>query len=443
MEYKTKKNDNASVEIHIKNDPDEVEAAYQKAYEKAKQTLKLPGFRKGKVPKEIAEKHLGESVAGDAVRQLISDTFQSIAEDLDPVPLSMPTFEVESFDREKGAVYTGEYETHPEVKLGKYKKIKVIQDYTSIANSFVEEQLDRLRKEHASLITREEDEPAADGDKVVLNMTAREGEEVLFEDKELNIELGAEENVIGMNENVPGLKLGEEKSFDSAFPEDFPDPAFSGKTLNFTVKPTAIQKQEMPDLNDEFAKEVGEYETLTELRDAIQKELETHSQDVLDKRAREALLGIIVKDCKYAIPNVLVEREVKQRLEALQTRFNLPNQDMAGLASIMGRDVKELEQEFKDSALRTIKADLALMEIAKKEELQVDQDEIEAEVRKKFGSMLNDQQIEEWLGQESFVSNVRSSILYSKTLDWLFDKAEVKKGKEIPYEDLRQARDFG
>ncbi len=442
MEFKTKRKDNSAVKITVKNTPEEVAEAYKAAYVQAAKKVKVPGFRKGKVPLDMVERQLGDSVAGDAVRHLISDTLKEIVDELDPPPINMPQFDVESFDREKGAVFTGTYDTHPETKLGKYKKLKVTEDSCKVGDDEVNERIEDLRKQHATIKTREEEEAAENDDIVRVELAIREGDSTLYDNKEQQFQVGAEEQIPGLNNHLLGLKTGEERVFETEFAEDFPGKEFAGKKVSVSLKVNEIQYPEYPAVDDDFAQDAGEYENLEQLRAGLLKELRDKGKEVLGKRAKDSLLEKVVKDAKFSIPESIIKQEIQRRTDMIKQRAGMQEGGIPELAQMMGRETEDLEKELREFSERGIKENLALLEISREEEVSVEEAEVEAEIKTRFGSMMTDQQLKDWMKQDSIIDNVKSNLLFHKTLDWLLENAEVKKGKDIPFSELKKAEDF-
>lgn len=206
MEFKTKKQDNATVELIIKFKPDEVNDAYQKAYQKAQKKFKLPGFRAGRVPLDLVEKHLGESVVEEALHELVHSALDEIISDLNPQPISVPRFtEVEQIDRAKGATIKGQYDTFPIIKLGKFRKIKVTEDQPVIKDEHIQKELERLQQERATLMTREGAAQMDDYVQVDIQIRRKDTGKNLYKNQNLNVQLGKTATLPGLDEHLVGM----------------------------------------------------------------------------------------------------------------------------------------------------------------------------------------------------------------------------------------------
>ena len=443
MNYKTKKKDNASVEIRVNHTAAEVEDAFQYAYEEARRHLKLPGFRKGKVPRELAEKHLGDQVASEAARGLIARTVRQIVAKLDPPPISVPKFNVESFERGKGALFVGVYDTRPEAKLAKYRKRRLVRDEVLLTDEALAERLEEMRRQHGSLRTLEEGEGGKEEDLFTLVLSIREGADVLYEEKEFRFRPSGAQGIPGLALKLQGQSAGHSAQYDADFGEDFPERKFAGKTLTVTFTIARIESTELPELNDDFAAEVGEYQTLEDLRSTLRKELQSQADEAVKKRAIETLIDEIVAEGRYTIPESLVEQEMDRRLGSLKSRLGAKELSIEDLARYSRRETEQVRKELRDAAFEGIKRDLTLMEIAQKEGISIGDSDVDEAIRARFGSMLPEEQLSSWMQQESIRDNVEGSLLFERTIDWLFENADIKKGRQVSFQEAVSTGEAG
>ncbi len=436
MDFKTKKLSDVAVELTVKNTADEVDEAFRAAYRKAQAKFKLPGFRPGKVPLELVEKHLGDSVADDAARELIASTFQQIVEDLDPQPISIPRFELESFDRSKGAVYKGEYETLPRFKLQKYKKLKVNEDEVEVADADIQAELERLQKERGALVSREGG--AQKDDVAILDIVVKDGAKVLYKNKELRAQLGGSNTLPGVDEQLYGLAVGESKQFEITIDETFPDGKFAGKTLSVEVVLTENQYPEYPEINDEFARDMGEYETLDQLKAKLRETLLEQAKTAVKQKTMQNLLDQVVEGVKFAVPNALIDSETERRLERMRERLGQKNASLADIAAMAGQDVEKMNAELRASSEKAIRERLVLRELTETESIQVGPEDILAEIRNRFGAYLPENQLPTLLENEQLRDDVEGRLLFWKSLEFLYENAEVRKGARVGFAALRE-----
>ncbi|MBI41445.1 MAG: trigger factor [Leptospiraceae bacterium] len=435
MEFKTKKKSETVMEITVNNTAEEVERSFQKAYEKARGTVKLPGFRKGKVPLDMVARHLGDSVAGDAANFLIQDSMQDIFQELEPVPIKAPQFEIESLSREKGAAFKGEYEYIPEIKPAKYRKLKGEKGEVKIEDAVIQKKIDLLRKEHAVMKSREEGKIEED-DYARLNLSVKDGEEVLFENDDFPFYTNRDDVFPGLKENVIGTEVGKDGSYEKLIEEDFPDQKFAGKnvTVNFTVKEASYR--ELPELNDEFAKDLGEFETLDDLKKDIEKNIREAAEDTVRSRVLQTLVDELTEKTKFDVPESLVDSEFDRRLENLRRRIGQQDMPLEQIAQLAGESKDSLEKRMRDDSEKHVRESLILSEIAEKEEISVDESEVDDLIKERAGGRVPEDQLGMLVENSNLRDDIRFEVRMRKTLDLIWDNAEFKKGSPVSAEKL-------
>jgi trigger factor len=429
MEYKTKKNDNATVQITVQNTPEEVNRAFRDAYLKASVKIKIPGFRAGKAPLELIEKKLGESVAEDAARFLISNTVKEIIDDLDPPPINIPSFEIKTFDRNKGAEFTGIYDTFPIIKIGKYKKLKGSIELAEITDGDLSEEIENLRKSHALFKSREQ-EASQNGDRITLSLNIGHGGKSLLKKDDISFMIG-ESGFPGLDERVTGLKEGDKGDYTVDVPIEFPDPRYAGKGVEVSFTVVDCRYSELPELNDEFAKTVGAFESLAELKSKIREEMKTHADRMLKDRCLAELLKNIVADSKVAVPESMIEKEIDERIEQIKSRLGKKSIDLKGLASVMGTTAEKLKVDIRDAAIKSLTNNLIIHEITKKEAINVSDDSVRDEMRNRW--RIPEEQISSLMGNADITDEIRGQLLYRAGMDWIFSNGDIKNGHSIPY----------
>jgi len=437
MEYKTKKNENATVQLTVTYDSDEVEAAYRNAYRKAARKVKIPGFRAGKAPIELLEKHLGDSVADDAAKLLISDSLHDLVENLDPHPVTLPKFEITAFDRKKGATYEGIYETLPEVKPGKYKKIKGTLDEVAISDEDLSGEIEHLQKNHAVMRSRE-GEPSEDGDRINLDLEIKEGQKRLFQKKDLHFRVG-EAVFPGLDEHLKGVHDGEEKGYTITVPLEFPDPLYAGKEVQVSFTVHQVTYADLPELNDDFAKEVGPYETFDELKQSLRDEMKKEADRVLKGRCIDSIVGQIVVDSKIVIPESFIEKDISERIEQMKSRIEKKDATVEELARLMGLSLEKFHAELRSVSEESLKKNLLLSEIAKRESIAVSTEDVKKEMSQRWN--LPEDQIDKLVENGAIREEIEGRLLYSACVDFLFQNGEIKKGAAVPYSSLNEPVD--
>lgn len=423
------------MQITVRQSPEEVEKSYKAAYQKARAKVKLPGFRKGKVPLDLVEKHLGDSVAGDAAEWLISNTMSEVIAELDPAPINIPQFELESFDRSKGAVFHGTYDVLPEIKPVKYRKIKITQDELDLEESIIDKRIEDLRKGQAVMRTREDGE-SVEGDTVQMKIEIKEGDQVLFNHDEFPFMTDRDDVFPGLKENALGKKAGDTVTYDQQIEEDFQDDRFAGKNVSISFEVLSVQYQELPELDDEFAKDTGEFETIADLRNDIKKQITSAGEDVLKERALQQLVDDLIEKTKFEMPPSLIDREFEDRKKQLARRLGRDDIRLEEISAMTGESVEQITERMRKDAEKHVREGLVLMEIAKKEKIEVSDEELIEMVKKRYSGQISPDQLDKLLESEELRKDMRFRELMKKTLDWLYDEAEVKKGSAVSAEKL-------
>ncbi|MBX7058264.1 MAG: trigger factor [Leptospirales bacterium] len=436
MDFKTKKLSDVSVELSIKNTPAEVQEAFRSAYRKAQAKMKLPGFRAGKAPLEMVERQLGDSVAEEAARELIAGAFQQVFEKLDPAPISVPRFELESFDRQKGAAYRGAYDCMPKIKLGKYKKLKVVEDQAEAQDSDVAEELERLRQERGALVSFEGE--ARLEDFATISIDVSHGGKTLYQNKELHARLGGANTLPGVDEGILGMKAGEERQFEISIEEGFADERFAGRLLQVSVSLNALQQIELPELNDDLARDIGEFNDLSELRARLRESLTAEAREALKQRSMQAMLDQVVENTKFPLPPTLIEQELDHRLDQIRDRLGNKDLSSAEIARLAGQEESPFVEDLRKSAEKTVRERLALRELTREESIEVAQDDVDREIRDRYGAFLPEGQLPQLLQNEKLREEVQGRLLFWRAMNWLYDNGEVKKGASVSLSALRE-----
>jgi trigger factor len=440
MEYKVKKKSDTQAVVTFTATSADIEQAFEKAYVRAAAKVKLPGFRPGKAPLDLVKKHLGYSVMEDAAKILIMDAYNNVLEDLDPRPVSQPVFNIEKFEPGKGAEFSAEYEFFPEIKINKYRKLKVEQDQPEFDDSLYETVLKRLQQDHLILMPVEE-EPASEGDVVTINVQILHGKKELYRNSELQIDTGRAEIFPGMKAAVTGRKAGERYSYEVEIDRSFPDRRYAGKKVTVSFETIDVRRPELPEINDELASQTGEFSTLADLKVDIKNRILKQAEEYLRERAVDSLLQQIVEKNPFPVPEVIVEMEVERILTVLSKRLGIEDGKritLEGLAKLMERPLEEVKAKYEAMALENVRSRMAIDEVARMESIEVSDAEIDEEIRIRLQQAgIEEGPIYDSMMQGDRLRNqVRQDLTVKKTLDWLYQNAEVKKGAKVSVKKL-------
>jgi len=373
------KRENNTAKFQVEIDRDEFEAAINKAYLKNKKNIVVPGFRKGKAPRMVIEGMFGPDVFyEDAINDLSPAAFRFGVEQesLETVGRPMLT----DTDISEGKVVTLTFETalYPVVTLGQYKGLEAPKPAVKVEDSDVDAELESLRKRNARMQTA--DRPAAEGDTVVIDFEGfidgkpfdgGKGENV-------NLVLGSGQFIPGFEEQVIGMSAGEEKDINVTFPEDYTE-ELAGKDAVFHVKLNEVKETILPELDDEFAKDVSEFDTLEEYKNSVRESLLKGREEAATREFKDALIDKAAKNMSVIIPDAMVEEQVDFIINDYAQNLAMQGYSLDHYLSLMGMDVESFRNSIRPTALRQIQVELLLNKVAEEEKIECTDEEIEAE----------------------------------------------------------------
>lgn len=390
------------VKLTIEVSAEELEKAIQAAYLKEKSRISLPGFRKGKVPRAMIEKMYGvEIFFEDAANMLITQEYPKAVDESGTDVVSRPEIDIAQLEKGKPFIFTAEVAVRPEVTLGEYKGISVTKIDTTVSEEELNAEIDKERKSNARTITVE-DRAIEEGDIAVIDF---EGftDGVAFEGgkgENHSLVIGSHSFIEGFEEQLVGRKTGEELDVNVTFPEEYHAQELAGKPAVFKVKINEIKMEEMPELDDEFAQDVSEFDTLAEYKESVEKTLVERKQEE-GKRAQEIeAVDSIVEASQMEIPDVMIETQAQSMVEDFANRISQQGLSMEQYMQFSGTTMEQMLEQTKPEALKRIQSSLVLEEIAKKEDIQVTEEDIDAELDKmaKMYGMEADQ-LKEFMGE--------------------------------------------
>jgi trigger factor len=403
---------------------DRVDAAIERAYDGLKKEVRLKGFRQGKVPRPILERYYKDRVEQEVASRLIEDSLSAAVTEHQVTPVATPVIEQASLERGKDFAYTAVLEVKPEVEAKDYLGLPVPGATVAPDEGEVESRLERLREIHAQLRTPAEPRPARKGDSLTIDFEG-EVEGVKRPDMAgtgVQVELGSDRFIPGFEEALEGVSAGETKSFDITFPGDYRESSLSGKSAAFTVTVKDLKEKVLPSLDDEFAKDVGSFDSLEALRTAVREAFVAEETERKQAAAREALLEALLEKNPVEIPPALVEDQARALLREWQHRMQHQGLDLSRVQV----NPERLAAEARDRARRQVHAGLVLEAVARQEALAVDPAEIDARIaRLAEGGKQTPESVRRRLEASGRLDDLRASLLEEKTLEYLVAKAHV------------------
>jgi len=393
--------------------------------EKYKKLARLPGFRKGKVPVTVIRQRFAEEIRSDVVEQLVPRYFREAVEKQELLPVSQPQVSDLHIHEGDPLRFKAKFEVLPPIELAGYQELRAERPDVTVTDAEVEAELQALREQRATF-TEIQGTTLSDGDFGEVSFTgtpkgaSEEASKPINVDNVL-VEIGGANTVRDFSENLRGAAAGDERSFDVAYPEDFNDARLAGKTVVYSVKVKAIKQKNLPELNDEFAKSLGEFESVEALRQRVSEGMEHEKKHRAEHDAKEKLMDELVRRNQFPVPESLVERQVDVRLErglrALAAQ-GLRAEDMKKM------DLERLRAGQREAALKEVKSSLILEKIADAEKLEVSDAEIEKEIEALATQMKQTPEaIRTRLTRDGALDRIRGRIRNEKTLEFLYSRS--------------------
>ncbi len=407
---------------------EELEKALQNAYLKNRKQISVPGFRKGKVPRQMIEKMYGPEVFyDDAANALIPDAYAAAADECELELVSRPRVSVVKIAKGEPFVFTAEVAVKPEVTLGQYKGIEVEKEDTAATEEEIQAALDKERDSNSRTITVE-DRAVQDGDMTVIDFegfvegTAFEG----GKGTDYPLTIGSGAFIPGFEEKLIGAEIGKEVEVDVTFPEEYHAKELAGKPAVFKCTVKEIKVKELPDLDDEFAKDVSEFDTLEEYKADLKKKLEEKKAEEAKGRKEDAVIEKIIEGASMEIPDAMVETQAEQLVDDFAQRLQMQGMSMDQYMQYTGAGIDAMVERMKPQALQRIQSRLVLEAVAAAEQIEIGEEEIEAEISRMAESYkMEVEKVKEILG-EGEKENMKEDLAIRKAID-LVTEAAVEK----------------
>ena len=420
----TEKLEKSRVALTIEVGAEEFEAAVAKAYLKARKQIRVPGFRPGKAPRKMIEKMYGASVFySDAVDIALPEAYTQAVGDSGLDAIGYPEIEVVDEVTANGFTFKAIVPVYPEVKLGKYKGLSAEKDEVKVTADDVKQRLDEMLERNARLVSV--DRKAKIGDIAVIDFEGFDNGAAFEGGKGENyeLELGSGSFVPGFEDQVAGMKAGDEKDINITFPEDY-HKDLAGKAVVFHVKAKEIKAKEMPKADDDFAKDVSEFDTIKELKESIKKEITSERENAAKFSFENALMEQVADGIECDIPDALIDEQCKRFLDEFKQRLESQGIPYDQYCKMMNMSEEKFLADGREPAEKQVKLDLAMAEIMKVENLEVSDEEIEAEYQK----LAEQYKMElDMLKKYLDTNSVREQLLREKTIAVVVDSAKVGK----------------
>ena len=438
MSVQVEKLEKNMAKLTVEVPAEEVEKALQAAYMKEKNKISIPGFRKGKVPRAMIEKMYGAAVFyEEAANILIQDNYAAAMEESKEDIVSRPTIDIVQIESGKPFIFTAEVAVRPEVTLGKYKGVQVTKIDTTVTDEEVESALEKEQQKNSRTVTVT-DRPVANGDTAVIDF---EGfvDGVAFEGgkgENHPLEIGSHSFIDTFEDQLVGHNTGDEVEVNVTFPEKYQAADLAGKPAVFKVKINEIKTKELPELNDEFASEVSEFDTLAEYKEDLRKHLEVEKENEAKRTKEDEALKKIIDKSTMELPEAMIDTQCENMINEFAQRIAQSGLSMEQYMQFSGMTIDGLKEQVRPEAETRIKSSLVLEQIAKEENIEVSEDEINAEVEKMAAQYgMEADKLKEYLG-DAEKESIKRDLSVTKAVDLIMEnvkeraKAKTKKEKE-------------
>lgn len=362
-----------------------VSESLDSAYKKVVKQINVPGFRKGKMPRPLFEQRFGvESLYQDAIDLMLPEAYASAIEEAGIEPVDRPEIDVEQIEKGKPFIFTAKVTVKPEVKLGEYKGLEVEAFDTAVTDEDVDSEIKALQEKQAELVVKEEGK-VENGDTVVMDFEGFVDGEVFEGGKAENysLEIGSGQFIPGFEEQLVGLAAGESKDVEVSFPEEYHAAELAGKPAVFKVTLHEIKGRELPELDDEFAKDVDdEVETLDALKEKIKSRLEHDKKHQAEHHMQDTVVAAATENAEIDVPSIMIDSEVDRMLQEFEQRLQMQGMNLELYFQFSGQNEEALREQMKVEAEQRVRGSLTLEAIAKAENIEVTDEEVNAELQK-------------------------------------------------------------
>lgn len=427
MKVTAEKMENHEVVLTIEVEADVLKKAESKACSDLANRVSIPGFRKGRAPRHILEQRVGkQAILDTAFDHLADKAFADALQEQDIAPVSRPNIEIVTLASGKDVVFKASFTAKPEVTLGEYKGLKVEKSAVVITDEDVEKEIESMRRRRAKMIDVAADLAAKKGDFVTLDFKGFIDEKPFEggEGKDHLLEIGSNHFIAGFEEQLIGMKIGEEREVNVTFPENYHAKELAGKPAKFLCKIQSIKERQLPELNDAFVQEISNFNKVEELRLDIRKNLEQAAKQQAENAYRVAIIEQATKNSTVDIPAVMVEHRATMMMQELAMRLEQQGIYFEQYLRHVGKDVNQLREQYKKMAPDAVKTDLMLEAVAKEENIRVDGKDLDDEIiamAKAYGA--TPLQVKKVIKEQKRSGELMTTVLRKKTLQFIIDNA--------------------
>ena len=427
MSIKIEKTENANeLKLSFEVEAVKFDEAIKKVYEKSAKYFNIPGFRKGKAPMAIVEKHYGPEIFyEDAFNEVVPEIYEKELKENNIEAVSHPDLDITQIGKGQDLKFTAVVQIKPEVKLGKYKGIEIKKIEYNVSDKDVEHELGHMVERNARIVAVE-DRPVENKDITVIDFEGSV-DGVKFEGGKAEgheLEIGSNTFIPGFEDQIIGMKIEEEKDIKVKFPDDYFSEDLKGKEAVFKVKLHEIKKKELPEVNDDFAKDASEFDTLKELKNSIKEKLEEENKNRVKYETEDEAIKAVCKETEIDIPSGMIETELDNMVKDVETRLSYQGMNMEMYLQMIGKTMEDFRKEGEEQAKEAVKTKLVLEQIIKTEKLEADKKQVEEkleEMAKMYGK-----EKEELEKNENFMDYLKKQLAQEKAIELIVSNAKIK-----------------
>lgn len=425
MKVTVENGENQQVTLTIEVEATEVNKAVEQACKRLANRVSIPGFRKGKAPRMIVERHVGKDAVLQEAFDIVAPKALSKAFDEQKIdPVTRPSVDIETLEEGKDLVFKATVTPRPEVKLGDYKGLNVPKNEVNITDEDVEKQLKTFQDRQGKLVDAPEGAEVKDGDFTTLDFKGFVDGEAFDggEGKDYPLQIGSNSFIPGFEDQLVGAKIGEERDVNVKFPEEYHAKELAGKDATFKCTIRSIKTKELPAIDDELAKKVSKFETLDELKADIRKNLEENAERTAENDQKSAAIEMATNNITVDIPAVMIDNRVTAMIQEMAMRLEQQGMKLEQYLQYAGTDIAKLREQYRETAEKNVKTDLMLEEVAKAENIKVEAKDLDEEVAAMAAAYgATPQQVQKIIKEQGRIGDLAASVLRKKTAQFIID----------------------
>ena len=427
MNVKVEKKENSKVEIEFTMDKKQFEEELEKAYNQNAKKFKVPGFRAGMVPRAIVEQTYGESVLYEfVIENTVDDAYRTAVVENNLEIVSRPELDIKQIGKDKDFIFVVNVCVKPEATVKDYKGIEVKKVSTRVTKKDVDAELEKIREKNARIVTVE-DRELKSGDISIIDFEGFTDGKAFEGGKAENFELtiGSGQFIPGFEDQMIGMKVNEERDINVKFPEEYHVKDLAGKDATFKVKLHEIKEKVLPEIDDEFAKDVSEFDNLEDYKKDLNKKIKADKENHAKMDMEQEAIDKFIEKVEVNIPEEMIDSEVDKMVEEMNANLSYQGLNIDQYLQYMGTTLDEYKKQMRDQAQRRIKLDLGLEYVAKEEKVEVEEKDIDEKI-KELAAQYGNKDDESLLKNENARNYMRQQLVYEKTMKVITDNIVTK-----------------